>query len=48
MLLVIALGKPVETVVLETVKTDGNVRYWRDGEGRHYVPKRSLDDIVLA
>jgi nitroreductase len=47
-LLVIALGRPVETVILETVKPDGNIKYWRDGEGRHYVPKRSLDDIVLA
>jgi len=47
-LLVIALGKPVETVILETVKTDGDVKYWRDSEGRHYVPKRSLEDIVLA
>ena len=47
-LLVIALGKPVETVILKTVKTDGDVKYWRDSEGRHYVPKRSLDDIVLA
>jgi nitroreductase len=47
-LLVIALGRPVETVIIEAVKSDGDVKYWRDGEGRHYVPKRALDDIVLA
>jgi nitroreductase len=47
-LLVIALGKPVETVILEMVKTDGDVKYWRDNYGRHYVPKRALDDIVLS
>ncbi|MFH1079992.1 MAG: nitroreductase family protein [Pseudomonadota bacterium] len=47
-LLVIALGRPVETVILETVKADGDVRYWRDSEGRHYVPKRSLDNIIVS
>lgn len=44
--LVIALGKPVETVVLETLKTD-DCRYWRDPEGRHHVPKRPLDAIII-
>jgi nitroreductase len=47
-LLVIALGRPVETIVLEVVKADGNIRYWRDSEGRHHVPKRTLDDIILS
>lgn len=45
-LLVIALGKPAETVVLTAVR-DGDIKYWRDEEGVHYVPKRSLDDILL-
>jgi nitroreductase len=46
-LLVLALGKPVETVQIETVEPDGNVRYWRDEQQIHHVPKRKLDDIIL-
>jgi nitroreductase len=45
--LVIALGKPKETVIVETVGPDGNIRYWRDDEGRHHVPKRPLDELIL-
>lgn len=46
-LLVLALGRPVEKVVVETVK-NGNIKYWRDAKGRQHVPKRSLREIVLA
>ncbi|MEW6490352.1 MAG: nitroreductase family protein [Thermodesulfobacteriota bacterium] len=45
--LVLALGKPSERVVLEPLPPDGDVRYWRDPEGVHHVPKRSLEEIVL-
>jgi len=46
-LLVLALGKPVEQVVLENLGPEGDVRYWRDAAGVHHVPKRSLEQIIL-
>ncbi len=47
-LLVLALGKPKEKVVIEAVGRDGNTRYWRDSEGLHHVPKRSLDEVIIG
>ncbi|UCC98079.1 MAG: nitroreductase family protein [Phycisphaerales bacterium] len=46
-LLVLALGKPAETVVLETAEPAGDIQYWRDANGVHHVPKRALDDIII-
>jgi nitroreductase len=43
---VIALGKPIEIVVLEEMK-QGDFKYWRDEHGVHHVPKRSLEEIIL-
>ena len=46
-LLVLALGKPKETVVIDPVGSEGDIKYWRDDESVHHVPKRSLDDLIL-
>jgi len=45
--LVIALGRPVEKVVLEEVGEDGSIRYYRTEDGSHHVPKRSLAEVLL-
>jgi nitroreductase len=47
-LLVVALGKPREKVAIETVGAAGDIKYWRDAEGVHHVPKRHLDDIIIS
>lgn len=46
-MLVVAIGKPDETVILTEVGEDGSVKYWRDENDIHYVPKRSLADILI-
>lgn len=46
-LLAIALGKPTETVIMEAVKADGDIKYWHDSQGNHHVPKRSLDEVII-
>ena len=47
-LLVIALGKPKEKVVVDTMFEGDSCRYWRDAEQVHHVPKRGLLDIILT
>lgn len=46
-MLVVAIGKPAEKIVLTDVGEDGSTAYYRDAEGIHYVPKRSLADILI-
>lgn len=46
-LLVLALGRPVEKVRLTQAK-GGDIKYWRDKAGTHFVPKRPLRDIIVS
>ncbi len=46
--LVIALGKPVEEARIDDLGEDGDIRYFRDENQVHHVPKRSLDDLIIS
>jgi nitroreductase len=45
-LLVLAIGKKVEKVVVDQIR-NGDVKYWRDTEKIHHVPKRSLEELII-
>lgn len=44
---VLALGYPKEEVVVEDMDESQNIKYWRDENQVHHVPKRSLDDLIM-
>ena len=45
--MIIALGKPKEVVILEELDNDKGIKYYRDADGVHHVPKRKLEDLIL-
>jgi nitroreductase len=45
-LLILALGKPVEKVVINDIR-NGDVKYWRDADKTHHVPKRTLSELII-
>lgn len=45
--LVIALGKPKEIVKIVDLPESGSTAYYRDENGVHYVPKRSVKEIII-
>jgi len=47
-ILVLALGKPKESVVVEDLSSDGKIEYWRDEKQIHHVPKRKLEDLIVG
>jgi nitroreductase len=45
-LLILALGKPVENVIVDDI-INNDVKYWRDSSKNHHVPKRSLAELII-
>lgn len=45
--LVLALGKPKEEVRIVDLPENGSTAYYRDENGVHYVPKRSVEDLIV-
>ncbi|MDO4503265.1 MAG: nitroreductase family protein [Coriobacteriia bacterium] len=45
--LVLALGKPKEDVRLTGPQPDGSLKYYRNDDAVHFVPKRPLDEVLL-
>lgn len=43
---VIALGVPVEKVVVNDMENN-NYKYWREENGTHHVPKRTVEEMIL-
>jgi nitroreductase len=46
--LVVALGKPVEKIVLDEAAPEGSLTYYREPDGTHHVPKRPLAEALLG
>ena len=44
--LILALGKPDEAIVLEEAK-GGEIGYYRDADDVHHVPKRPLSELIV-
>ena len=46
-LAVLAIGKGTETIVLDEVPAGSDLRYYRDADGIHHVPKITVSDLLI-
>lgn len=47
-LMVIALGIPAEQIELVNITPADDIKYWRDRNDVHHVPKRKLEDLIIS
>ncbi len=43
---VVALGKPKEKIIIDDIVGD-DIKYWRDKDSNHHVPKRRVEELIL-
>ena len=46
-LIILAFGMPKEIRHIAPMPADGSTKYWRNEKNEHFVPKRTLEDILL-
>lgn len=46
-MLIIAIGKPKEKIIIKEIENGESIKYYRDENDIHYVPKRKLKDILI-
>ena len=46
-LAVLAVGKGTERIVLDEVRAGSDLRYYRDADGAHHVPKIAVPDLLI-
>ena len=42
----ISVFPPIEQVIVEDVDKSGDIKYYRDEQGAHHVPKRTLQELI--
>ncbi len=47
-LFVVAIGEAKERIAIEETDNEGDIKYWRDDDGVHHVPKYPLGKIVIT
>ncbi|MDP2236816.1 MAG: nitroreductase family protein [Bacteroidales bacterium] len=47
-IMVIALGKPAEEIIIDNNGSSGKMEYFRDENGLHHVPKRTVNELIYS
>ncbi len=42
------MSKSKARMFADLMGEDGNIKYWRDEEDVHHVPKRKLEDLIIG
>ncbi|MCC3869945.1 hypothetical protein [Terrisporobacter mayombei] len=43
----LAIGKPAQTVIVEDINKDEDIKYWMEDNKTHHVPKIIINDLII-